>query len=172
MLMRPTTTAVAARNSRYQFPRSGVDVNSLGGSMELMGTRISYARNVEIFGESEPAEYFYKVVSGSVRSCKILDDGRRQVTGFHMVGEIFGIELDEEHQFSAEAVNDAVVLVVKRSAIIGLAARDANIGRELWAMTARELQRVQDHTLVLGCMSQTARRGVPIAHGATQFARR
>jgi CRP-like cAMP-binding protein len=157
MLMRPTTTAVATRNSRYQFPRSGVDINSLAGSMELMGTRISYARNVEIFGEGEPAEYLYKVVSGSVRSCKILDDGRRQVTGFHMAGEIFGIELDEEHQFSAEAVNDAVVLVVKRSAIIGLAARDANIGGELWAMTARELQRVQDHMLILGCMSAKQR---------------
>ena len=168
MLMPPTTTAVATRNSRYEFPRSGADINSLAGSMELMGTRISYARNVEIFGEGEPAEYLYKVVSGSVRSCKILDDGRRQVTGFHMAGEIFGIELDEEHQFSAEAVNDAVVLVVKRSAIIGLAARDANIGGELWAMTARELQRVQDHMLVLGCMSAKQRLATFLLHMALQ----
>jgi CRP-like cAMP-binding protein len=134
--------------------------------MELMGTRISYARNVEIFGEGEPAEYLYKVVSGSVRSCKILDDGRRQVTGFHMVGEVFGIELDEEHQFSAEAVNDAVVLVVKRSAIIGLAARNADIGRQLWAMTARELQRVQEHMLVLGCMSAKQRVAAFLLHMA------
>jgi hypothetical protein len=71
MLMPPTTTAVATRNSRYEFPRSGADINSPAGSMELMGTRISYARNVEIFGEGEPAEYLYKVVSGSVRSCKM-----------------------------------------------------------------------------------------------------
>ena len=84
MLMRPTTTAT--RTSCYQFPRSGVDVNTIAGSMELMGIRIPYARNVEIFGEGEPAEYLYKVVSGTVRSCKLLDDGRRQVTGFHMVG--------------------------------------------------------------------------------------
>jgi CRP-like cAMP-binding protein len=171
MLMPPTTTAVATRNSRCEFPRSGADINSLAGSMELMGTRISYARNVEIFGEGEPAEYLYKVVSGSVRSCKILDDGRRQVTGFHMVGEVFGIELDEEHQFSAEAVNDAVVLVVKRSAIIGLAARDADIGRQLWAMTARELQRVQDHMLVLGCMSAKQRVAAFLLHVALHSSR-
>ena len=157
MLMRPITTAVAPRTLRYQFPRSGVDINTLAGSMELMGTRISYPRNVEIFGQDEPAEYLYKVVSGSVRNCKILDDGRRQVTGFHMAGEVFGLESDEEHHFSAEAVNDAVVLVVKRSAIIALAARDADIARQLWAMTARELQRVQDHMLVLGCMSAKQR---------------
>ena len=157
MLMRPITTAVAPRTLRYQFPRSGVDINTLAGSMELMGTRISYPRNVEIFGQDEPAEYLYKVVSGSVRNCKILDDGRRQVTGFHMAGEVFGLESDEEHHFSAEAVNDAVVLVVKRSAIIALAARDADVARQLWAMTARELHRVQDHMLVLGCMGAKQR---------------
>ena len=171
MLMPPTTTAVATRNSRYQFPRSGVDINSLADSMELMGTRISYARNVEIFGEGEPAEYLYKVVSGSVRNCKILDDGRRQVTGFHMVGEVFGLELDQDHHFSAEAVSDAVVLVVKRSAIIGLAARDADIARQLWAMTARELQRVQDHMLVLGCMSAKQRVAAFLLHMALRSSR-
>ena len=171
MLMRAATAAVAAQTPRCQFPRSGMDINTIAGSMELMGTRISYPRNVEIFGEGEPAEYLYKVVSGSVRSCKILDDGRRQVTGFHMVGEIFGIELDEEHQFSAEAVNDAVVLVVKRSAIIGLAARDADIGRQLWAMTARELQRVQDHMLVLGCMNAKQRVAAFLLHMALHSSR-
>jgi len=157
MLMRPATTAVTAPSPRCPFPKSGLNVNTIAGSMELMGTRISYARNVEIFGEGEPAEYLYKVISGSVRSCKLLDDGRRQVTGFHMAGEVFGLELDEEHHFSAEAVNDAIVLVVKRSAIVGLAARDADIARQLWAMTARELQRVQDHMLVLGCMNAKQR---------------
>ena len=99
--------------------------------MELMGTRITYGRNVEIFGEGEPAEYLYKVVSGSVRLCKLLHDRRRQVIGFHMAGEVFGLESDEEHHFSAEAVNDTVVLVVKCSAITALAARDADIARQL-----------------------------------------
>jgi CRP/FNR family nitrogen fixation transcriptional regulator len=81
MSMRRVTAAVASQTPRYQFPRSDVDTNTIAGSMELMGnTRISYARNVEIFGEGEPAEYLYKVVSGSVPSCKILDDGRRRGT--------------------------------------------------------------------------------------------
>ena len=171
MLMRRASAAVATQTPRCQSPRSGIDINSIAGSMELMGTRISYARNEEIFGEGEPAEYLYKVVSGSVRSCKILDDGRRQVTGFHMVGEVFGLELDEEHQFSAEAVNDSVVLVVKRSAIIGVAARDADIARQLWATTARELQRVQDHMLVLGCMSAKQRVAAFLLHMALRSSR-
>jgi len=164
MLMRPATAAVASQSPRCQVSKSELDINTLVGSMELMGTRISYGRNVEIFGEGEPAEYLYKVVSGSVRSCKLLDDGRCQVTGFHIAGEVFGLELDEEHHFSAEAVNDAVVLVVKRRAIIGLAARDADIARQLWAMTARELQRVQDHMPVLGCMNAKQRVATFLLH--------
>jgi CRP/FNR family transcriptional regulator, nitrogen fixation regulation protein len=169
MLMRPATAAVAAQTLRCQVPRSRVDISTIAGSMELMGTRISYARNVEIFGEGEPAEYFYQVVSGSVRSCKLLDDGRRQVTGFYMVGEVFGLEPSEEHHFSAEAVNDTVILVVKRSAIIGLAARDADIARQLWAMTARELQSVQNHMLILGCMGAKQRVAAFLLHMALRI---
>jgi hypothetical protein len=41
MLMRPATAAVAAQTPRHQFPRSGVDTNTIAGSMELMGARIS-----------------------------------------------------------------------------------------------------------------------------------
>ncbi len=51
--------------------------------------------------------------------------------------------------FSAEAVTDAKVVVVKHSAVTALADRDATIGRELFALTGRELRRVQDHVLLL-----------------------
>ena len=125
--------------------------------MQLMGARISYVRNVEIYGEGEPAEYLYKVVSGAIRSCKLLDDGRRQVTAFHMPGEIFGLEVGDTHSFSAEAVADSTIIVVKREAILALAARDVDIARQLWTLTARELQRVQDHMLILGCMGAKER---------------
>jgi CRP/FNR family nitrogen fixation transcriptional regulator len=73
----------------------------------------------------------------------------------------------EEHQFSAEAVNDTVILVVvTRSVIIELAARDADFARQLWAMTARELQRVQNHMLVLGCVTAKQRAAAFLPHMA------
>ena len=58
-----------------------VDADSLDQTIQLMGATMSYPRNSEIFGENEPAEYLYKVVSGSVRTYKILSDGRRQIGG-------------------------------------------------------------------------------------------
>ena len=57
------------------------EAGSLEQSMRLMGAMISYPRDTEIFGENEPAEYVYKVISGSVRTYKILADGRRQIGG-------------------------------------------------------------------------------------------
>jgi CRP-like cAMP-binding protein len=114
-----------------------------------MGATMSYPRNTEIFGENEPADYVYKVISGSVRTYNILSDGRRQIGGFYMAGDIFGIEFDDEHSSAAEAIGDVKVLVVKRSALDALAGRDASVARELFALTARELRRVQDRILLL-----------------------
>src|ERR1700751_3342968 len=98
--------------------------HALTGPMEMMGAAISFTRNSEIYGENEPADYLYKVISGSVRTYKILSDGRRQVGGFYLPGDILGLEFTDEHTLSAEAVSDAKVLVVKRGALNTLAGRD------------------------------------------------
>src|SRR5262245_51810727 len=111
----------------------------------MMGAPMPFGRNVEIYGENEPAEHLYKVISGAVRTYKILADGRRQIQAFHLPGDVFGFELENEHTLSAEAIVDSRVLIVKRSTIEALAARDNDVARELWALTARELQRVQRH---------------------------
>ena len=147
-----TATHPDSIRSMPQAPGRSVGANGCNGlaqSMQLMGAVMSFPRNSEIFGENEPADYVYRVISGSVRTYKILSDGRRQVGGFYLPGDIFGLEFADEHTFSAEAIADAKVVVVKRSAITALAGRDAAIGRELFALTGRELRRVQDRVLLL-----------------------
>jgi CRP/FNR family transcriptional regulator, nitrogen fixation regulation protein len=123
--------------------------HGLDGNIELTGSSMSFARNAEIYGEGEPADYLYKVISGSVRTYKILADGRRQIGAFYLPGDIFGLETENEHTFSAEAITDSKVLVVKRSTLVALAERDNDVARQLWALTADELRRVQDHILLL-----------------------
>jgi CRP/FNR family nitrogen fixation transcriptional regulator len=115
----------------------------------MIGASMSFARNAEIYGENEPAEYLYKLVSGSVRTSKILNDGRRQIGAFYLPGDTFGLEVGSEHALAAEAITDAKVIVVKRSAVEALAARDSEVARQLRAVTGRELQRMQHHTLLL-----------------------
>ena len=141
----------APANRAVNVVRAGtVKADSLSQSMQLLGATMAYPPNSEIFGEGEPADYLYKVVSGSVRTYKILSDGRRQVGGFYLPGDIFGLdEFADEHTLSAEAISDAKVLVVKRSALNALANRDASVAQQLFALTGRELHRVQDRILLL-----------------------
>ena len=124
-------------------------VPELAGSVEMMGATMTFGRNGEIYGEGEQADYVYKVVRGAVRTYKVLADGRRQIGAFYLAGDVFGLEVGEEHPHSAEAVTESTVMVVKRSALIGLAARNSDVARELWSFTGRELARVQEHVLLL-----------------------
>jgi CRP/FNR family nitrogen fixation transcriptional regulator len=140
----------APANRTVNAVRAGtVKADSLSQSMQLLGATMAYSPNSEIFGENEPADYLYKVVSGSVRTYKILSDGRRQVGGFYLPGDIFGLEFADEHTLSAEAITGCKVLVVKRSALNALAGRDASVAQQLFALTGRELRRVQDRILLL-----------------------
>ena len=123
--------------------------NPLTPFSEAMGATMRFSANVEIYGAGEPAEYLYQVVSGTIRTSRFLIDGRRQVGGFYSPGEIFGLEAGDAHAYSAEAVVDSKVAVIKRSAMIGLAARDSEVAQQLWALTWRELSRAQDHMLLL-----------------------
>lgn len=140
-----TATHRNAPVSRGMLPAQDSDVDAIA----LMGVAMPYARNTEIFGENEPAEYVYRVISGAVRTYKVLNDGRRQIGGFYLPGDVFGLEAGDEHTFSAEAITDSRILVIKRSSLVALAARDSGIARQLWAWTASELQRAQDHLTLL-----------------------
>jgi CRP-like cAMP-binding protein len=115
----------------------------------MIGAPLRFARNTEIYGEDEPAEYLYQVISGTVRTYRMLDDGRRQISAFYLPGDIFGVEAGNEHVSSAEAVTDAQVLVVKRSSVLARAEHERELSRQLWTLTVRELQRAQQHSLVL-----------------------
>src|SRR5262245_58438163 len=95
---------------------SPIGSRALAGSLDLMGAAMSYSRNSEIYGEGEPADYLYKVISGTVRTYKVLSDGRRQIGAFYLPGDMFGLEMDDAHAFSAEAITDCRVLVIKRTA--------------------------------------------------------
>jgi CRP/FNR family transcriptional regulator, nitrogen fixation regulation protein len=141
------SSGLSARPATRAVPPTGS--HTLGGSIELMGASMPFARNSEIYGESEPADYLYKVISGTVRTYKVLSDGRRQIGAFYLPGDMFGLEMGDEHTFSAEAITDAKVLVMKRSAVVALATRDNEVARRLWTLTSRELQRVQDHIMLL-----------------------
>jgi len=117
---------------------------------EIALSEFKYGRGAEVFGEAEPAEYVYQVIDGAVRSYKLLSDGRRQIGAFHLVGDIFGLENGGVHRFTAEAIVDTTVRLVKRVSLAHVAESDATVARDLLNMTATNLKHAEDHMLLLG----------------------
>jgi CRP/FNR family nitrogen fixation transcriptional regulator len=113
-------------------------------------SEFNYKKGTEIYGEQEPAEYVYQVKLGAVRSYKLLSDGRRQIGAFHLAGDIFGLENGIEHRFTAEAIVDTTVRLIKRHSLEVLAESDAVVSRNLLSMTTNNLQHAENHMLLLG----------------------
>jgi CRP/FNR family transcriptional regulator, nitrogen fixation regulation protein len=113
-------------------------------------SEFTYKKGTEIYGEKEPAEYVYQVKIGAVRSYKLLSDGRRQIGAFHLAGDIFGLENGSEHRFTAEAIVDTTVRLIKRRSLELVAESDAMVARNLLGMTTNNLQHAEDHMLLLG----------------------
>jgi CRP/FNR family nitrogen fixation transcriptional regulator len=120
------------------------------GDVELPGVRMSFERNGEVFGAGEPAEYLYKVVSGAVRTMRFSSDGRRQILAFHLPGDIFGFEFRASHDFSAEAVADSEVVLIRRSLVEKAANEHLGASHALLQLTNAWLHEAQEHNLVLG----------------------
>lgn len=147
------TQTVAAANHPLPHrpaPTRKIAESALGSAFELYGAGVRFARNTEVYGESELAEYFYQVVSGAVRTYKVLQDGRRQIGAFYLPGDVFGLEAGEAHAFSAEAIVDSTVRVARRSTIVAHAARDGELAADLWMHTAGGFRLAQEHMLLLG----------------------
>lgn len=121
------------------------------------GPCLRHARDEEIFGEGETADHVYQVISGSVRTCRTLRDGRRQIDEFHFAGDYFGLEAGDLHRVAAEAMTETTVRMVRRGALSQLAAQRPEVARVLFRLTVEGLQRSQDHVLMLGRKSARER---------------
>jgi len=144
-----TLRAQTGLTSRAAGQPSGKTVE-LAPGVALACFTMKFARNEEVFVEVEEADFVYKVISGAVRAVRILGDGRRQISAFHLPGDVFGLECGELHRQSAEAVVDSEVALVRRSVVEKAAQADGSVARKLWRETSGDLQRMQDHLLRLG----------------------
>lgn len=109
-----------------------------------------FAAGAEIYAQGEKSGSLYQVEFGSVRIYRLLADGRRQISAFHLTGEIFGFEADDTHHFFAEAICATGIRSFRLSA-------RTDISRELLPLALRSLVRAQEHLLVLGRQNATER---------------
>jgi CRP/FNR family nitrogen fixation transcriptional regulator len=116
----------------------------------VVASEFSYNKDEEIYGEGEPSEYLYQIISGAVRTYKLLSDGRRQISAFHLPGDVFGLDPGSEHRLTAEAITNTTVRLVPRRNLEKAAASNVQVTRNLWTITASDLRHAEDHMLLLG----------------------
>lgn len=143
------------------------DVIALG-QRTFRGFRANFDRNAEIFGAGEPADHVYRLVRGAVRIVRYTGEGRRQILTFQMPGDIFGYDLGAIHDFTAEAISDCEVVMVRRCSIDNGAAEDVRLARTLVDLAKSQALAAQEHALVLGLKGA----GERVAAFLLQFAKR
>jgi len=115
-----------------------------------------FAPNRAIYVAGEAAEALYKVVSGMVRTVRLLHDGKRQIDAFYSSGDLFGFEPGTSHTLSAEAVCGCT-LVSYRHKGLAMAMHNQELTRQLYRHALDGLARAQAHARLLAHAGATAK---------------
>ena len=116
---------------------------------ELVYTRRRIKRGETLYHAGGAFESLYAVRSGFLKSRMMLEDGRDQVTGFHMAGEIVGMDGigTDSHTADVVALEDTEVCVIPYGRL-----EEPHLQRQLQKIMSRELVRDQGVMMLLGTM--------------------
>ncbi|MBV8122357.1 MAG: helix-turn-helix domain-containing protein [Alphaproteobacteria bacterium] len=147
---------------RAEFPATNIAVAQSGQldaivALERIGTRLTFARNQEIYAEGDSTGCWYKVISGTVRISKLLADGRRYIAEFCFAGDCFGLDNTRERLFSAEAVGEVAVMRLPRHASEQVIDQNPALARLLRETMMRDLANAHGRMLLLGRMTAAER---------------
>jgi len=118
--------------------------------LEQFGSTVTVQREHEIHGQGDSAEYCWRILSGCVRTVKLMEDGRRQVGEFLMPGDMFGMDDLGTHDFAAEAVTEAKLRRYPRRMVEALAESHTGLARRLREMTLGNLRCAHERMVLLG----------------------
>ena len=126
-------------------------------ALQQVGAKVRYGRNETIFNDGDEAANCYKVISGAVRLCKHMTDGRRQIADFLLAGDFFGFTQFGTYKFTAEAVGDVVLMCYPQRQVARLSSSMPNLRGRLLVLLSQRLIGMQDHLVMLGRQSAKER---------------
>lgn len=125
--------------------------------LDRLGSGVKFEKNRTIYFEGDDAEHCYKVKSGTVRLCKVTEDGRRQIAAFLTAGDLFGWTDHGFYGFSAEAVTDVTLEKFSRARVEDAVKASPALGRRVLALLSTQLASAHEHLLLLGRMTAAER---------------
>lgn len=154
--MNPQTIKVACSNCnlRELCMPMGLSTEEIDRLDEMVATRRKIKRGTALFRNGEKFSSLYAIRTGFFKTCVASEDGRDQVTGFQMAGEIIGLDgiVNDHHTCDAVALEDAEVCVMPFDRIEDLSREINGLQRHVHKIMSREIVRDHGVMLLLGSM--------------------
>ena len=154
--MKPENIKVACSNCnlRELCMPVGLAPGELQRIDDLVATRRKVKRRETLFRNGEPFTSLYAIRTGFFKTLVATDDGREQVTGFQMAGEIIGLDgiVNDQHTCDAVALEDSEVCVMPFERIEELSREVTALQRHVHQIMSREIVREHGVMLLLGSM--------------------
>ncbi len=154
--MSPTSIKVACSNCnlRELCMPLGLNESEMERVDEVVATRRKVARGDNLFRNGDKFNALYAIRTGFFKTRISAEDGRDQVTGFQMAGEIIGLDgiVSDHHTCDAVALEDAEVCVMPFDRIEELSREITSLQRHVHKIMSREIVRENGVMLLLGSM--------------------
>jgi CRP/FNR family transcriptional regulator len=126
-------------------------------SFKTLGRTVNLSAGQVLFHEGDPVTRVFTLTRGMLKLYNLMADGRRHVTGFVRPGGFLGISMEDEHAFSAEALEDVQLCWFPRQRFDGFVDTHPPMERELYRMAAHELGSAHRQMVLLGRKTATER---------------
>ncbi len=146
--------ACSSCNLRELCLPMGLKPDEMNRLDSVISTRKRIKRGQSLFSNGEPFTSLYAVRSGFFKTCVTSADGRDQVTGFQMTGEILGMDgiVNDQHSCDAVALEDAEVCVLPFDRLESLSREFSALQHHVHKIMSREIVRDHGVMLLLGSM--------------------
>jgi CRP/FNR family transcriptional regulator len=132
----------------------GLDPREVNQLDELVGSRRKIKRQQHLYRSGDGFEAIYAIRAGSFKTDVILEDGRDQVTGFQMAGELLGLDgiSTEHHTCNAIALEDSEICAIPFSRLEVLSREIHTLQHHFHKVMSREIVRDHGVMMLLGTM--------------------
>lgn len=132
----------------------GLSQEELDRIDDAVASRRKIKRNTTLFRTGEKFTSLYAIRTGFFKTCVASEEGRDQVTGFQMAGEVIGLDgiVNDLHTCNAVALEDAEVCVMPWDRIEELSREVPALQRHVHKIMSREIVREHGVMLLLGSM--------------------
>ncbi|HQZ05469.1 MAG TPA: fumarate/nitrate reduction transcriptional regulator Fnr [Burkholderiaceae bacterium] len=146
--------ACSSCNLRELCMPLGLTTDELERVDDLVASRRRVKRGTSLFRNGDPFTNLYAIRTGFFKTCITSEDGRDQVTGFQMAGEVIGLDgiVNDRHTCDAVALEDADVCLLPFERIEELSTEIPGLQRHVHKIMSREIVREHGVMLLLGSM--------------------